>query len=64
MTDLDTTITDSLVASFGRVSAQIQIAITDAEEGSSLHRGLLDRLTQVEAAWKAFQDAPRGVASC
>ena len=55
MTDLDTTITDSLVSAFGRVSAQIQIAITDAEPGSSLHRGLINRLTQVEAAWKAFQ---------
>ncbi len=50
-------ITDDLVISFGRVSAEIQIAITNAEEGSSLHRGLLGRLTQVEAAWKAFQGA-------
>jgi len=54
MTDLDTTITNSLVDSFGRVSAQIRIAITDAEKGSSLHRGLVGRLAQVEASWQAF----------
>ena len=53
---LDFNITDSLVVSFGRVGAEIKIAITNAEEGSSLHRGLLDRLTQVEAAWEAFQE--------
>ena len=55
---LDHTITDSLVVSFGRVSAEIQIAITDAEPGSLLHRGLLDRLDQVERAWNAFHSNP------
>ena len=56
--NLDTTITDNLVCTFGKVRAEIEIAIWESEPNTSLHRGLVDRLVQVNRAWDAFQSVP------
>ncbi len=50
-------IADDLIVAFGKVGAEIKIALRDAEPGSLLHHRLQDRLAQVEAGWRAFRGA-------